>query len=93
MCRASDGLCTPPLTLTTAQWGDVITPFGQVNFQDIAALVAKFQDKPTAINRPRAQLHGTLVDPAKKISFLDITDDVSAFSGKPFPYASATTCP
>lgn len=76
---------------TTTKFGDIITPIGTVNFQDVAALVAAFQGKPNAPSRSVADIHPEV--PNKLVNFQDIALDVAAFQGKPFPYAGPVNCP
>ncbi len=87
---------SPPFTVSTAQWGDIVAPFGgtgQPNFGDVSALVASFSAVPGAPIKPAAQLHPNVPDPSAAISFQDISLDVNAFSGGSYPFSGPTTCP
>ena len=82
-----------PFVITTNKWGDEVSPFGVVNFQDISALVGKFQGDAGAISKTRAQLQPATPDPNVPVSFLDISKLVSAFQGSLYPYAAPPPCP
>lgn len=85
-----------PRIITMGKWADVTIPFGgagQPNFQDVSAIVAKFQTTPTAISKTRAQLQPAVVNPNNPINFQDVSQCVGAFQGKPYPYAVPAACP
>jgi hypothetical protein len=87
----------------TARWGDTVGEFvggqwmpanGNVNFNDIAAVVDKFKDLPTAPPIIWVDLVGGSGDectPNLVIDFSDISAAVDAFKG--VSYAGATSCP
>ena len=82
----------PPTSIsTTTKFGDLVDPIGNVNFQDIAALVDAFQNRPGAPPRTVADLYPAIPD--YLINFLDIALDVTAFQLKPYPYGDPTNCP
>lgn len=87
------GCMTAPIRFQTARWGDVVAPSGAVNFQDVSALVAAFQQSPTSIRKSFAQLQANVVNPASAIGFLDVSKAVAAFQGVPYSFAGPATCP
>lgn len=80
---------------TEAKWADVVAPFfpasGQPNFQDIAAVVASFQDHATAPSLPISELYPHVPD--QVLNFLDVSSAVSAFMGVAYPFAGPGSCP
>ena len=89
-----------PVTVRTAQWGDVCEPFStdpegsvQPDFSDIACLVDKFIGDPNAPIKARAQLQPQVVRPNSPIDFGDIAAAVDAFTGGDYPYPAPTVCP
>jgi len=76
---------SPPLTIVTAKFGDLVDPFApepqQPDFKDIAACVSKFVWAPTAPIKAVAQLQPNVVFPDRPIDFKDIAADVQAFVG------------
>ncbi len=104
-CTGMEESCTdvtPPITIETARWGDMIEPFNppsatsQPDFGDIGALVNKFKSAPGAPIKARALLAGTNangdIDPTPDLGFTHISACVDAFKGLPYPYAPAP-CP
>jgi hypothetical protein len=91
-CMSNEGNCTvvsEPLWLTTARFGDVIIN-GVANFPDIQAEVAKYQSKSGAPIKARSKI-GTsnqrgLINIAAAVGFIDISADVAAYQGRPYPY-------
>ncbi len=83
--------------VTTPKWGDVVAPFaadgatGQPNFQDINALVVKFQSSATAIVKVRADIQPD--EPDRIVNFQDISADVRAFQSQPYPFDGPSSCP
>jgi len=80
-----------PLTIETGKWGDVTLLFegdepgvAQPDFIDIAALVAKFTEYPTAVIKAQAQLQPNVVIPDRPVDFKDIAADVRAFVGSAY---------
>jgi hypothetical protein len=82
-----------PLVYDTSVWGDLVTdcsnypcgpPQGSVNFDDIAAIVAKFANKPGAPSKTRADMSPSMPD--KIIDFVDISRAVDAFRGLVYPF-------
>jgi len=100
MCDAGGGNCSAPLLVATGKWGDVIRGFGggsQPNFGDVNAIVQKFSNLASAPSMPRADLVGTGNPgqpsiPNQVANFADISNDVSAFSGFPYPF-TVPACP
>lgn len=84
---------SPPIRFFTALWGDVTTPVGPTNFQDVSALVAAFQQNPNAIRKSSAQLQANVVNPANPIGFQEVSRAVQAFQGNPYPFAGPVFCP
>jgi hypothetical protein len=86
---------SPPVTIMTRKWGDVIEPYGglsQPNFGDITRVVDSFRQAEGAIVKPRAQLQPQVVNPGGNVSFADISTCVEAFRGFVYPYAVGA-CP
>ncbi len=85
---------------TTAVWGDVVgdcgttpctPPNGIVNFNDIYAVIAKFQGQPGAPIKSRADV---AADPANQfVNISDIQYVMLAFQGSPYPFGGPQTCP
>jgi len=100
VCVANGANCSTPLLVGTGKWGDVVRAFGggaQPNFTDIFEIVAKFTNSPSAPDMPRVDLVGpgnpgqpSLVN--QVASFADISADVAAFSGSPYPH-TVPACP
>lgn len=90
-CASTTGPCSPPLTVSTAVWGDVAAPFGagQPNFGDISAVVGAFQGAPT---KSRTQLQPNVPNPMNGVNFGDISACVTAFQGGSYPN-SGQACP
>lgn len=96
-CWNGGASCTDPVTVSTGQWGDVVAPFGgpaQPNFGDISAIVAAFTEAPGAPSLVAADLagNGGAEVPNQSIDFGDITRDVGAFKGLPYPYSGPSSC-
>jgi len=100
MCDTTGGNCSDPLLVATAKWGDVIRGFGggsQPNFGDVNAVVQKFSNLAAAPSTARSDLvgpqaPGTPNTPNQATNFSDVSNDVSAFSGFPYPY-TVLACP
>lgn len=100
MCDPSGVQCDGELLVATAKWGDVVRPFGgvsQPNFGDINSIVQKFSNLASAPSMARADLvgagnPGAANTPNQVANFADISSDVSAFSGFPYPY-TVPACP
>ncbi len=85
-----------PRVITMGEWGDTVAGFGgpsQPNFQDVSAIVAKFQSSPTAVSKTRLQLQPAIPNPNSGVSFSDVFKCVSAFQGLPYPYTAPPACP
>ena len=65
----------------------------QPDFNDIAAVVSKFMQEPTAPIKASAQLQANTPKPAEEISFRDIAAAVSGFIPEPYPYVGPCACP
>lgn len=84
VCSSAAGPCSPALRIGTAKFGDVVTPVNTVNFQDVNAIVAKFQGNQAGPSKTRTKLTGSVVNPLNPINFQEVSACVSAFQGKPF---------
>jgi len=91
---------SPPLTITTAAYGDIAPDYAgdpnaavQPDFNDIAAMVQKFLADPGAPIKAVCQLQPNVVFPGRPVDFHDISFDVSAFLGEPYPFSGPCTCP
>lgn len=94
----NEGNYSLPLTVFTAKWGDVVAPYAaqspsQPNFQDVSAIIAKFQGAPTAPIKARAQLQPNVPNPDSLINFTDVSSAVHAFQGQTYPFSGPTACP
>ncbi len=92
--------------LVTSAWGDVAgsfrgidqtwsAPDGNVSVSfDVVAILDKFKNVPTAPKKARADISPNPVE--GKITIVDVTRALDAFSGAPFPFAPVdptTPCP
>ena len=96
ICSTASGPCSTDLRITTAKFGDVVTPVNTVNFQDVNSIVAKFQGTPAGPSKTRTKLNGSIVNPSNPINFQEVSACVSAFQSKAFKAVVATppaTCP
>jgi len=95
-CDANGDNCSTELIVETAKWGDVVRQFtaAQPNFADINSIVQKFGNLASAPSIPRVDLVGSGAQstPNQVANFADISADVDAFRGFPYPYA-VTACP
>ncbi len=87
-----------PVPSVSGVWGDVVALFAgsgipQPDFNDIAAVVAKFAAAPTAPIKASAQLQANTPKPNEPISFKDIAAAVSGFVEEPYPYVGPCACP
>lgn len=94
----NEGNYSLPLNVATGKWGDVVAPFAsgsgaQPNFQDVSAIVAKFQGVPSAPIKARAQLQPNVPNPSAPVAFLDVSMAVSAFQGTLYPFSGPVSCP
>ena len=98
-CQGTESSCSAvsnSLQLLTNRWGDVVEPFssppagGQPNFGDIGALVNKFKSLLGAPIKARAKMAAGdargLINITPNVGFGDISADVDAFKGLPYPY-------
>jgi choice-of-anchor B domain-containing protein len=82
---------------TAVQWGDLMgegpddPPNGDTNFIDIAGLVDKFRNLPTAPGMAKADLSPS--QPDGILDFTDISACVNAFRGFGYPYSGPISCP
>jgi len=89
-----------PLDVRTGKWGDPVPLFDgddpgapQPDFNDIAAVVAKFTGDPGAPIKALAQLQPNTAIPSRAVNFKDIAAAVSAFLSEPYPYSGPCACP
>ena len=75
----------------TRAWGDVVSPFGVVNFTDISAVVDRFRSIPQA--PPVAQCDLRPATPDYLVDFDDVASTVDAFRGIAYPYQAQADCP
>ena len=87
-----------PLTVINSMWGDVVGPFdgdagvwtapdgtASIAF-DVVAILDKFKNAPTAPRKSRTDIQPNPVD--GKVSIVDVTRALDAFSGAQFPFDS-----
>jgi len=99
-CDANGDNCSSEWMVEMAKWGDVVRGFtgaSQPNFADVNSIVQKFGNVASAPSIPRADIVGTgnpgfPNTPNRVANFSDVSNDVSAFSGFPYPY-TVTLCP
>ena len=99
-CDPTGAICGGELVVAMAKWGDVVRGFGggsQPNFGDVNSIVQKFGNVASAPSMPRSDIvgagnPGNPNTPNQAANFADVSNDVAAFSGFPYPYA-ATGCP
>lgn len=82
------------LSLQNSSWGDVVSPFtdgawppadGTVDVAfDVVSILDKFSSTPTAPPKAWVDLDPGIVD--RKISIIDVTRTLDAFSGSPYPF-------
>ena len=95
---ADEEVFSSSLVLEAGVWGDVVSPFAssglaQPDFNDIAAVVSKFVQEPTAPIKASAQLQANTPKPDESISFKDVAAAVSGFIPEPYPYVGPCVCP
>lgn len=96
---AAESNYSTTLTVVTARWGDIETPFNppaasqQPDLVDISALLNKFKSALGAPIKSRALLAGDIPDLAPDVGFEHIAACVDAFKGLPYPYAGLSSCP
>jgi len=97
-CPLSNDACwSDPITITTAEYGDLVAPFAdsgfpQPDFGDISAMVGKFLAEADAPPKAVAQLQPNVVFPERAIDFNDIAADVEAFLGTPYAAMQPGPC-
>jgi hypothetical protein len=82
-----------PISLVTAEWGDVCPPTGPASFLDIVAVVDGFRAIPTALPKTQVQLQPNVPNPAAVISFADIDQVTSSFRGFSYGFSGPDSCP
>jgi len=93
MCESSVGPCSPPTSVATGKWGDIVAPFGgatQPNFGDISGVVRKFQGLMPSPSTARADLLPPVPDHVT--NFVDINAAVLGFKGAVYP-GTPPLCP
>jgi hypothetical protein len=100
LCSGFESICSAvstALPVVTARWGDAVEAFqdpdlaaSQPDFDDIGAEVNKFKSLLGAPIKARAKLAGVDargdIDITPDVNFDDISLDVDAFKGVPYPY-------
>lgn len=76
---------------TTRAWGDVVSPFGVVNFLDVSAVVNRFRNNPQAPSVAQCDLQPATPD--YLVNFGDISSVVDALKGFAYPYQAQADCP
>jgi len=84
-----DGVASAPAVMSTPSFGDLVPPFGTVDFRDIAGSVQAFLAAPCAPTTEQADLAPAVPDGI--VDFRDIMLVVAAYVGDPYPYAAP--CP
>ena len=90
---------TTLFTYTTNRWSDIAEPFSrpggsdQPDFSDISAVLDKFKNLPTAVQKSRAQMQPNSVEPDAAISFADVSFVVDAFKGLGYGFPGPSSCP
>ena len=96
--RQGIGYSSPPLTIVTARWCDVIEPFNppsgstQPNIDDVVAIVGKWLGKLFTL-KSMAQLQPNIPDPSADVNVDDVLDCVNAWLGPPYPFDGPVSCP
>jgi hypothetical protein len=96
-CAGAEEDCSevsPPLTLTTARWGNIATSAdampGPTDFADISALMDKFKNAPDAPTKVIALLAGEnprgFVDATPEFHYAHVAVAVDAFRGYSYPH-------
>ena len=96
VCQSTTGPCSTPFRLSTARFGDIIPPLNVANFQDVQAVVAKFQGEPNGPSKTRTDVVGAVLVPPNPINFQDVSATNDAVKGKPYKQVVTTpplTCP
>ncbi len=96
-----DAAFSPPLMITTAEWGDVAGEFDQAAgawtapngvvavIADVVAILDKFASRVGAPSKARADLEPALPD--QTINITDVVSALNAFGGLPFPFTPNLT--
>lgn len=88
------------LAIETSIWGDIVghcavtpctPPDGDVDFNDITAVLDKFKNLPGAPRKARADIAPDF--PNRKVDFTDISYITDAFRGLPYPFDGPDECP
>jgi hypothetical protein len=102
-CEGSEFNCTAvssPLLFTTQRSGDIVAPFQdtslgavltQPNITDVAAVVDKFKDVPTAPILARCDVAPNV--PNSRVGITDVAVTVDAFKNLAYEFAGPATCP
>ncbi len=101
-CDASnESSYSPALTVNTSKWGDIVGPFaagtwmapdGRVDVTaDVVAILDKFSNHPTAPAKAQADIEPETPD--LKVTIIDVTSALDAFSGVPYPFPYPPDCP
>jgi len=92
-----------PIVLQTDAWGDVFWPYSppgstiQPDASDLTEVIDKFKGLVGSISKPRAVMSGAngsdIPDLNLDVDFGQVSANVDAFRGKPYPYAGPAPCP
>lgn len=80
-------------TVVTGLFGDVLGPFGTVNFQDVQGIIQKFKGVGGAPSKVYARLYGNVATPSTPVNFHDVSEAVAGFQIKPYPFSGPCPCP
>ncbi len=87
-CEGNEATCTAvseELSILTTLFGNVDND-PQLNVLDVAAVVDKVKDLPSAFIKPRTQLQPDVPDPTANVNVLDAATAVDALKGKAYGY-------
>ncbi len=87
-CEGNEATCaavSEELSILTTLFGNVDND-PQLNVLDVAAVVDKVKDLPSAFIKPRTQLQPDVPDPTANVNVLDAATAVDALKGKAYGY-------
>lgn len=101
-CMGDESTCTAvscPLTMTTARWGDVESPYSppsevaQPDGTDVIATLNRFKNIANAPSKSRTLVQPNLPGLLMDVGGLDIGAVVDAFKGLAYPFSGPCVCP